>query len=295
MTLPASGTIALSQFSTEMEQSSTYSASLSWVSDNTKSGQRPNPNAMNGYYNKAWYQRNNDGNCNNGNCTSNCNCGNIQCNNCVISGTVNCANCDGRKWLQNNCNCACTYNCNTSQTSYNCNCDCACACGNTCFLAGTQVFMEAGVTKAIEDVKVGDKVLGLNGQINTVVGLWRPLLGKRKLFSVNHERLITTGDHMIHTENGWSVIETDEYEKRQGQTVTLIDGGVANLSAITKVNELKVGDNMTLFTNDFEVVGSIDVLDMPEDTQLYTIATDGNYSFAIGSGIIVDGIPQEDK
>lgn len=126
MTLPASGTISMSQFSTEMGQSSTYSASLQWVYDNTKSTQRPSPNNMGGYYNKAWYQKTNDGNCNNGNCTSNCNCGNIQCTNCYISGNVNCVNCDSRNWLQNNCNCACTYNCNYGPVSYNCDCNCNC-------------------------------------------------------------------------------------------------------------------------------------------------------------------------
>lgn len=129
MTLPASGTISMSQFNTEMEKASNYSASLQWVSDNTKSTQRPSPNSMAGYYNKAWYQRNMDGNCSNGNCTSNCNCGNIQCNNCLITGQTNCANCDTRKWLQNNCNCACTYNCNTQSTTYNCNCNCDCSGG----------------------------------------------------------------------------------------------------------------------------------------------------------------------
>lgn len=129
MTLPASGQISMSTFNTEMGQGATYSSSLGWINDNTKSGQRPGTPNMGGYYNKAWYLRNNDGNCNNGNCTSNCNCGNIQCTNCYIASGVNCVNCDSRNWLQNNCNCACTYNCNTGQVSYNCNCACDCACG----------------------------------------------------------------------------------------------------------------------------------------------------------------------
>lgn len=124
MTLPASGTISMATYSVEMGQASTYSASMSWINANAK----VTSNSMDGHYGKAWYQRNADGNCNNGNCTSNCNCGNIQCTNCYISGAVNCANCDAQAWLQTNCNCACTYNCNTGQVSYNCNCDCNCAC-----------------------------------------------------------------------------------------------------------------------------------------------------------------------
>lgn len=121
MTLPASGQISMSQYSTVMGQASTFTNSMSWINARAK----VTSNSMNGHYGKAWYQKNNAGNCNNGNCTNNCNCGNIQCQNCFISGTVNCANCDSQAWLQANCNCACTYNCTfTTTATYNCECVC---------------------------------------------------------------------------------------------------------------------------------------------------------------------------
>lgn len=122
MALPGSGAISFSQFNTTMGQASTYSSSMSWIYSNTKPGQQSY--AINNYYGKEWYLKNNAGNCNNGNCTSNCNCGDIECTNCVITGGVNCVNCDARTWLQNNCNCACTYNCTTGAVTYNCNCLC---------------------------------------------------------------------------------------------------------------------------------------------------------------------------
>lgn len=125
MTLPASGAITLANFNTERGVAAATNTDLAWVYSNTKSGQQSY--SMSGYYSKAWYQRNADGNCNNGNCTvsgSNCATGEFQCVNCYISGTVNCANCDSRSWFQNNCNCACTYNCTQAQWRYNCNCAC---------------------------------------------------------------------------------------------------------------------------------------------------------------------------
>lgn len=127
MTLPANGTIKQSDISVEVGQPATYSTSLNFLNNLIVSGQRPATPAFSGFYSKAYFQNNTQGNCNNGNCTSNCNCGNIQCNNCVISGGVNCTNCDAQSWLQSNCNCACTYNCTTAQTSYNCNCACNCS------------------------------------------------------------------------------------------------------------------------------------------------------------------------
>jgi len=127
MTLPASGRIDVGDVSVEIGQARTYSTNLSFLNDLVVSGQRPSTPIMSGFYSKAYFQNNTQGNCDNGNCTSNCNCGNIQCNNCLISGTVNCTNCDSQSWLQSNCNCACTYNCSTSETSYNCNCACNCS------------------------------------------------------------------------------------------------------------------------------------------------------------------------
>lgn len=127
MTLPASGQISNADINVEIGQASTFSSSLLFLNDLIVSGQRPATPAMNNFYSKAYFQNNTQGNCNNGNCTSNCNCGNIQCNNCLIAGTVNCTNCDSQSWLQTNCNCACTYNCTTSATSYNCNCACNCS------------------------------------------------------------------------------------------------------------------------------------------------------------------------
>lgn len=122
MTLPSSGQIALSDVSAETGQSS---PSLSWVKANTKDS----VSDMGSLYGRAYYQNNNAGNCSNGNCANNCNCGNIGDANCFVSGTVNCANCDGQAWLQANCNCACTYNCaNCTGGSHNCNCNCNCDC-----------------------------------------------------------------------------------------------------------------------------------------------------------------------
>ena len=124
MTLPSSGPLTIQDVNTEAGRGTNTQTGLDWIKDNTKD----NATSLGQLYDRAYYQRNNDGNCDNGNCTSNCNCGNIQCNNCLIAATVNCTNCDAQSWLQGNCNCACTYNCTTSETSYNCNCACACAC-----------------------------------------------------------------------------------------------------------------------------------------------------------------------
>lgn len=127
MTIQGSGPIAVSQVNTELGQAPTKSSALSWLNDNIKPSQRPQPPRMSAFYGMSYFQNTTEGNCANGNCTSNCNCGNIQCSNCLIAGEVACVNCDPQPFLQTGANCACSYNCSTSEVSYACNCACNCS------------------------------------------------------------------------------------------------------------------------------------------------------------------------
>ena len=65
-----------------------------------------------------------------------------------------------------------------------------------CFLAGSVVQMANGDTKSIEDVRVGDLVLGAFGEHNTVLALHRPLLGEALMCKINDEH--TTTNHHPH-------------------------------------------------------------------------------------------------
>lgn len=132
MGTPTSGTISFGDVRSVIGAGGQFA--MSDIYYNTKDGQRGWD--LNTSHNKEWYQKNNDGNCNNGNCACDCNCAcdfPTNCVNCLNCYNVNCANCDGRNWLQYNCNCACTYNCNPyGVVTNNCNCNCACACACAC-------------------------------------------------------------------------------------------------------------------------------------------------------------------
>jgi len=67
MTLPASGPITISNINTEIGQAPTFSSSLNFLNGLLKSAPA-SPN-MAAFYSKAYYQSNNEGNCNNGNCS----------------------------------------------------------------------------------------------------------------------------------------------------------------------------------------------------------------------------------
>ena len=127
MTLPvAPNPISITDVNVEIGRSPAFSTDLNFLKSITKGSTTPfDLGSLRGL---TYYQKTNDGNCDNGNCTFNCNCGNIQCTNCYYAGTVNCVNCDAQPLLQANCNCACTYNCAVGPVSYNCDCNCVCDC-----------------------------------------------------------------------------------------------------------------------------------------------------------------------
>lgn len=146
MTTP-SGQITISDINVEVGLSANYSSSLDFLKGYLKSP--PASPSMGDFRNKAYYQRNADGNCNNGNCvasgsgngnctnqggpngncTSDCNCGNINCRNCLIAGPSDCSNCQVCTPI----NCSNCANCNTincancdTQNYLQTNCNCAC-------------------------------------------------------------------------------------------------------------------------------------------------------------------------
>ena len=124
MTIKASGPISASEVQAEIGTSGQPNARFSFLRDRGF----PSFTNIGGVYNKAWYQSNNQGNCNVASAAAAASTGNIQCTNCTLS-TVNCANCQTQAYLQANCNCACTYNCTAAANqSYNCDCNCNCNC-----------------------------------------------------------------------------------------------------------------------------------------------------------------------
>src|SRR5581483_11353296 len=69
------------------------------------------------------------------------------------------------------------------------------------------VLMADGSEKRIEDVEVGDSVLGSNGQPNLVLGVRRPELGDRLLYALNDDEYFVTAEHPFLTTDGWKSID----------------------------------------------------------------------------------------
>lgn len=294
MTLPASGTIAMSNFNTELGVSSTTNRSMSSIYNATKTGQQSY--AMNAYYSKAYYQKNNAGNCNNGNCSVPGNCYN-QCVNCTTGGAINCTNCDATSYIQTNCNCACTYNC-TAVTNVLYDCACVCSTDSTCcFLKGSIVVMADGTSKKIEDVQIGEYLRGAFGEANEVLALNRPLLLNRQMAVINGEHTTTLDHAHLLPNKAFGAVSLNEFlEGENGtiQNVILADGTVERWilpgfrpEDLDQISVMGVGDTV-VHIDGSRRIDSIELVDLPPETVLYNFVVGGSHVYFV-TGYCVTG------
>jgi len=143
------------------------------------------------------------------------NCGYNPCQACQACQT--CQSCQACQTTSQ-----CTTGCQNCQTCQSCQtqCNCNCNTGGCCFIDGTLVLMGDGTFKKIEDVKVGDFVVGLNGT-NRVIKLVRMPIGSYvPLWKFSTNDLFFAAGHPFWITRGfaedWGVWNLNEflYEKK---------------------------------------------------------------------------------
>jgi len=140
----------------------------------------------------------------------------------------------------------------------------------SCFAAGTKVTMPDGSYKNIEDVQIGDKVRGKDGD-NTVLGFDRPPLkdGLREpvLYSINKGRPFITSEHPLLTKDGWKSIDP---------ALTRLAKPHINYLNTTRLN---VGDEIITDTG-VVVVEYIEKHKVDnEDQTVYNFVLDGDHTY----------------
>ncbi len=132
------------------------------------------------------------------------------------------------------------------------------------FITGTKVILSDGSEKNIEEIKVGDVLLGLDNSQNKVLGLVKPTLGERQLFGFNNQKGFVTLGHPFMTTGGvWKSIDPDATLKEKAGMV---------------VGKLEIGDSIK--TKDGEIkIKSIDGHDSNSEQTLHDFKLDGNNTY----------------
>ena len=146
--------------------------------------------------------------------------------------------------------------------------------GGCCFVAGTMITMADGSLKRIEDVVIGDQVIGKDGAINTVQEYIRPLLGDRTLVGFNSGAPFITNDHpVLSTDGTWRSVDPAGTASKYAE---------ANLDA----GQLSVGDIVATGNGVGFLIESIEEHVHSVDLQVYNFLLDGNNTY-IANNLVV--------
>jgi intein/homing endonuclease len=69
--------------------------------------------------------------------------------------------------------------------------------------------MSDGSERPIEQIRIGDLLLGPDGEVNRVVELRRPRLRDRKLYALNGSGHFVTAGHPFMTSDGWKSLDPE--------------------------------------------------------------------------------------
>lgn len=168
-----------------------------------------------------------------------------------------------------------------------------------CFLAGSIVQLANGKTKAIEDVRAGDLVLGAFGEENMVIALHRPMLGDNLMCKINGNHSTTNHHPHISVDkqfycNDPQTVDESTYGRYHDVINALGEITPRYLHGLAKgrVQQLVPGIHLKTVQGSC-VVSTIETYNLPPETQLYNLVVGGSHTYHV-DGYAVTGWPRED-
>ena len=138
---------------------------------------------------------------------------------------------------------------------------------SSCFVKGTTIRLADGSDKKIEDVQIGDVILGQDGAHNIVLEFDHPMLAGRDLVGINEAGPLMTPEHPLWTDSGWKAFNVDHTLKAYPHLESLMQGN------------LDVGDKILDVDGNWIEVESLEIYPNQPDQQVYNFILDGNNTY----------------
>ena len=172
----------------------------------------------------------------------------------------------------------------------------------TCFLAGSLVTLADGSTKPIEEIQVGDTVLGAFGEINTVLQLKHGTLGQGRMCKINGEHATTLNHPHITPEKKFvsynGAVASNGVECMDIQSIMVnnaTDAAYYSLFLFKKgrIQPAKIGTELQSVTGP-KTIDTIEMLDLPTETPIYNLAVSGSHTYFVNGYAVVGGMKESD-
>ena len=172
-------------------------------------------------------------------------------------------------------------------------CDCVTCGDSSCFIAGSLVLMADFTWKPIEEIKTGDKVVGIDGKVNTVLAPYSVRLGnKRSIMTFPDRSLFWSGEHLLWVRNrlGEEYWGTNDYNQycREKQ-IYIIDGKTFDYRGLTKKEPYIVTQKFSYaHINGWKKQEAEMDRSFGGDTMIYSMAVDGSHTYIV-NGYVATG------
>lgn len=169
----------------------------------------------------------------------------------------------------------------------------------TCFLANSLVLMANGQQKAIQEIEVGEFVVGAFGEINQVLALDRTILGSRYMYRINNEHSTTAEHPHVSVDKKFYAQDTeatyDEYgtEHRCLTMNNKIEKLIFHGVKPGRVKSLHNGIELQT-VNGGKIVDSIEKYKLPDSTLLFNLVVSGSHTYFINSYAVSGWIRDDD-
>jgi hypothetical protein len=153
-----------------------------------------------------------------------------------------------------------------------------------CFLAGAQVALANGTVRGIENVAIGDRVVGAFGEVNEVLALHRPKLGLAQMMYINGTHATTAHHPHVGPDRRFYCLDVERViSATYGQEHEVIGSNGPErrfLHGLAPERIFRLGHGTVLQTLNGPVpVADIDLVSMPSDTQLYNLVVGGSHTY----------------
>lgn len=153
--------------------------------------------------------------------------------------------------------------------------------GHCCFNPEAKVLMADLTWKAIVDVTEGDKVIGDNGHVNTVLGNNKVNVGDRKMIQFKGHDFFTTDDHLFLTKKGWKTWDPEHVLNDNKTTNKDFLIGENRSTPINHDDLLKMFNIVDGNLVDEYIPIEFDAHDFDPDYAVYDLNTDGNKTYIV--------------
>ena len=137
-----------------------------------------------------------------------------------------------------------------------------------CFIAGSMVLMADGVWKEIEFVIIGEKVMGLNGVINTVTKLHHHPVAQQVICTIDN-LISLTDTHPMLTVEGWKSFKPELTAEMHPD--------------LELAGKLMIGDTLITHTG---TKGLYDYSKVVQDIPVYNLDVDGDDTFIVDGYVV---------